>query len=44
MKTETAILVIKKEKGKLTKLIKDCWNYCDEEIKSNFNFTNNRIV
>ena len=40
MKTETAILVIKKEKGKLTKLIKDCWNYCDEETKSNFNFIN----
>jgi len=36
MSTQTAILVVKKEKEKLTNLIKDCWKYCNDEIKNNF--------
>ena len=41
MKTETAILVVKKEKEKLTNLIKDCWKYCDDETKKNFKIVHN---
>ena len=41
MKTETAILVVKKEKEKFTKLIKNCWMYCSDEIKNQFKIVYN---
>lgn len=41
MNTQAAILVVKKEKEKLTNLIKDCWKYCDDEIKKDFKIIHN---
>ena len=41
MNTQTAILVVKKEKEMLTNLIKDCWKYCNDEIKNNFKIIRN---
>ena len=32
MSIQTAILVVKKEKEKFTRLTKDCWKYCDDEV------------